>query len=285
MFSNKRETDKLKLMCVLAHPDDESLALGGTLAKYASEGVWTYLISATRGEHGWLGAETDYPGPAALGRRRVVELAAAAQILGLQAVILLEYQDGELAQAEPVGVIRQLVTHLRKLRPHVVVTFDPFGAYGHPDHIAISQLTTAAVVAAADPNCGQVEAQPAHRVSKLYYRVVTEAEAIAYQAVLGELAMEVNGVERHFVTWPDWAVTTRLDTSACWPQVRQAVACHRSQLPNLQTLQQLPDDHHRRLWGSQTYYRVFSLVNGDNRMERDLFAGLRRTPERLRGRD
>ena len=271
-------------MCILAHPDDESLGMGGTLAKYASEGVCISLVTATRGERGWIGAETDYPGPDALGRLRAAELAAAAQILGLQAVIFLGYRDGELAQVAPAGVINQLVTHLRKHRPHVVVTFDPFGAYGHPDHIAISQLTTAAVVAAADPNYGHVETWPAHRVSKLYYRVVTQTEIVAYQAALGELAMEVNGVERHFVIWPDWAVTTRLDTSAYWPQVRQAVACHQSQLPDLQTLQNLPDDQHRRLWGSQTYYRTFSLVNSGNR-EEDLFTGLRRNSERLRRGD
>src|SRR5215217_698389 len=62
--------DQLKLMCVLAHPDDESLGMGGTLAKYASEGVETYLVTATRGERGWFGDEKDNPGLEALGRMR-----------------------------------------------------------------------------------------------------------------------------------------------------------------------------------------------------------------------
>lgn len=275
IFGNEQEKDRLKLMCVLAHPDDESLGMGGALAKYANEGIHTYLITATRGERGWFGAEADYPGPEALGHLRAAELAAAAQILGLQEVILLDYRDGELAQAEPAQAVSKLVMHLRKVRPHVAVTFDPNGGYGHPDHIAISQLTTAAVVAAADPNYGNVEAWPAHRVSKLYYRVVTQAYATAYQAALGGLVMEVDGTRRSFVAWPDWAITTWLDTSACWHQVWQAVACHRSQLPGYQTLKDLPDDHHRHLWGIQTYYRAFSLVNGGDQPEKDLFAGLR----------
>jgi len=271
---NKQATDDLKLMGVLAHPDDESLGIGGTLAKYANERVTTYLVTATRGERGWAGAEADYPGPEALGRLRVAELAAAAQILGVQPVIILDYRDGELAQAEPAEVVSKLVTHLRRIRPHVVVTFDPFGGYGHPDHIAISQLATAAVVAAADPNYHNDAGWPPHRVSKLYFRVVTQTEAAAYQAAFGELVMEIDGAKRSFVAWPDWAITTWLDTSAYRQQVWQAVVCHQSQLPNYQVLQELPDDHHSHLWGTQTYYRAFSLVNGGGQPETDLFAGL-----------
>jgi LmbE family N-acetylglucosaminyl deacetylase len=275
ILRDEQGTDGLKLMCVLAHPDDETLGMGGTLAKCADEGVSTFLVTATRGERGWIGDAADYPGPEALGRRRGAELAAAAESLGVQAVILLDYRDGELAQAEPAGVVGKLVTHLRQIRPQVVVTFDPYGAYGHPDHVAISQLTTAAVVAAADPDYGQAAGWPAHPVSKLYYRVVTQREAAAYQATFGELVMEIDGAERGFVAWPAWAVTTWLDTSAYRQHVWQAVACHQSQLPDDQVLGDLPDDRHRRLWDYQTYYRAFSLVNGGGQLESDLFAGLR----------
>jgi LmbE family N-acetylglucosaminyl deacetylase len=158
----------------------------------------------------------------------------------------------------------------QRVRPQVVVTFDPHGAYGHPDHIAICQLTTAAVVAAAGP----VQAQP-HQVSKLYYMAETESVATAYQSVFGELVMEIDGQPRRATSWPDWAVTTRIDTAAYWEQVWQAISCHRSQLPGYQALKNLPDEHHQTLWGSQTYYRAFSLVNGGRRLERDLFEGLR----------
>jgi LmbE family N-acetylglucosaminyl deacetylase len=143
-------TDKLRLMCVLAHPDDESLGMGGTLAKYAAEGVETYLVTATRGERGWFGDEKEYPGLEALGKIREVELHNAASELGIREVNFLDYIDGDLDKADPAEAITKIVSHLRRIRPHVVITFDPNGAYGHPDHIAICQFTTAAVLAAAD---------------------------------------------------------------------------------------------------------------------------------------
>lgn len=266
--------NQLKLMCILAHPDDESLGTGGILAKYAAEDIQTYLITATRGERGWFGAQQDYPGPEVLGRQRAAELQAAGQILGLQEIVFLDYQDGELDQAEPARVIGQIVDHLRRLRPQVVVTFDPAGAYGHPDHIAICQFTTAAVVAAANPDFAGTPGQP-HRVSKLYYMAETEEKAAAYQAAFGELVMHVDGQVRRAASWPDWAITTRVDTLAYWQQVWRAISCHQSQLPGYQALQNLPAEHHQNLWGKETYYRLFSLVNGGRQPERDMFEGLR----------
>src|SRR5687767_7807349 len=140
----------LKLMCVLAHPDDESLATGGILAKYAALGVQTYLVMATRGERGWFGPADENPGPQALGRLREAELRAATRLLGLRQVVFLDYLDGDLDQANHAGAIAKIVAQLRDIRPDVVVTFDANGMYGHPDHIAISQMTTTAVMAAAD---------------------------------------------------------------------------------------------------------------------------------------
>ncbi|HEX6384207.1 MAG TPA: PIG-L deacetylase family protein [Anaerolineae bacterium] len=268
-------SELLKLMCVLAHPDDESLGMGGTLAKYAAEGVETYLVTATRGERGWFGDEKDYPGPAALGKIREAELYAAADILGLQEVSFLGYRDGELDQADPAEAVGKIVAHLRRVRPQVVVTFCPDGAYGHPDHIAICQFTTAAVTCAVDAAYVDAEERSPHRVAKLYYRAWTQAEQAAYEAALGDLVLVVDGVERRAVNWEPWVLTTWIDTAAYWQQVWQAVACHRSQLPGYQALSQLPEEHHRNLWGSQTYYRVFSLVNGGRQLEHDLFAALR----------
>jgi LmbE family N-acetylglucosaminyl deacetylase len=263
----------MKLLCVLAHPDDESLGTGGALAKYAAEGIETYLITATRGEHGWWGEDKDYPGPIELGRIREAELRAAAAVLKLREVHFLDYIDGELDRAEPQAAAAQIVAHLRHIRPDVVVTFGPDGAYGHPDHIAISQFTATAIVCAADP--GYAIAGSPHRVSKFYYRVWTQPEFEVHQAVFGEQVMTIDGVGRRPVPWQDWAITTRIDTSIYWPDVWAAVACHRSQLPGYHKLKDLPADQHQALWGSQGYYRVFSSVNGGRQLEHDLFAGLR----------
>src|SRR6516164_5976339 len=123
-------SNNLKLMCILAHPDDESLGTGGILAKYAAEGVETYLVTATRGERGWYGKKEDYPGAEELGKIREAELRAAAKVLGIRSVDFLNYIDGELDQAHPTEVIAKIVEHLRHVKPDVVVTFGPDGAYG-----------------------------------------------------------------------------------------------------------------------------------------------------------
>ena len=143
-------TKKLKLMAILAHPDDESLGFGGTLAKYAAEGIETYLVTATRGERGRFGSQGKGADPAEVGRVREAELRAAAAVLGIGEVSILGYPDGAVDQMDAAIAIRAIVGHIRRVRPHVVITFGPEGAYGHPDHIAISQFTTAAVVCASD---------------------------------------------------------------------------------------------------------------------------------------
>jgi LmbE family N-acetylglucosaminyl deacetylase len=267
--------DTLRLLCVTAHPDDESLGMGGVLAKYAAEGIATYVLTATRGERGWTGDPHAYPGPAALGGVRERELREAAGALGLRQVDFLSYVDGDLDHASPEEVIASVVAHLRRVRPHVVVTFGPDGSTGHPDHIAISQFTTAALVCAADPEYRPRCNWPSHRAAKLYYLAGSQARIANYEAVFGDSAMNVGGVKRSVRGWPDWAITTRVDTVDYWSQVWQAISCHRSQLPNYEALAQLPEERHRELWGTQEFYRAFSLVNGGCTVEIDLFAGLR----------
>lgn len=271
---NDVQSSERKLMCILAHPDDESLGFGGVLAHYAATGVATYLITATRGERGWMGEPAAYPGATALGHIREGELQAAAAILGIRETTFLDIMDGDLDQADPVKTIDVLVGHLRRVRPQVVATFDPTGVYGHPDHIAICQLTTAAISAAANPHYVDQDEQAPHQVSKLYYRAWCAAESAIYQQVFGDLVMTIDGVERRATSWPEWAFTTRLDATAYWQQVQRAVDCHRSQLPAYQHFATLSPAQQRILWGSQTFYRALSLVNGGREIEQDLFAGI-----------
>jgi LmbE family N-acetylglucosaminyl deacetylase len=252
-------------MCVLAHPDDESLATGGTLAKYAAEGVATHLLTATRGERGRFGDRGERPGPEVVGQTREAELRAAARELGVREVTVLGYPDGGVDGVDPILAQQAIAEHLRRVKPHVVITFGPDGAYGHPDHIAISQLTTAAVVHAADR-------EPA--VSKLYYIAWGAPTWAAYQAALKTLTTVVDGVERWVTAYPDWYITTRIDTSEMWPVVWRAVQCHRTQMSIYANLASLPLEHHRALWGVQEFYRAFSLVNGGRARESDLFEGL-----------
>ena len=272
--NNGAPRSERSLLCILAHPDDESLGFGGMLAHYAHAGVATHLITATRGERGWLGEPAAYPGAEMLGRTREGELRAAAEILGIRETTFLDYMDGDLDQADPAAIIDVLVGHLRRVRPQVVATFDPTGIYGHPDHIAICQFTTAAISAAANPHYVDRDAQAPHQVTKLYYRACSAAELAIYQQVFGDLVMTIDGVERRATGWAEWAITTRLDAVAHWQQVWRAVACHRSQLSAYQHFASLPPEQHRILWGKQTFYRALSLVNGGRQAEDDLFAGI-----------
>jgi len=267
---------ELRLMSVLAHPDDESLGTGGALAKYADEGIATYLVTATRGERGRFGDSKESPGPQIVGRAREAELVAAARELGLREVKFLDYPDGALDKVDAAEAIDKIAGHLRRVRPHVVITFGPDGAYGHPDHIAISQLTTAAIVCAADPSFGlQPAIGESHRVAKLYYIAWSPKKWAAYEAALRKLVFKVDGGERQAVPWPDWAITTVIDTSRVWSTVWRAVSCHKTQMAIYSKLGELSEEHKQSLFGTQEFYRAFSGVNGGRARESDLFEGLR----------
>jgi LmbE family N-acetylglucosaminyl deacetylase len=237
--------------------------------------VETYLISATRGERGWIGDAEAYPGPEALGKIREAELRAAAEILGIRRVDFLDYIDGDLNKADPAEVVAKIVRLVREIRPHVVVTFGHDGAYGHPDHIAICQSTTAALVCAADPTYQSILAGdwPPHRVPKLYYFLSGRDEIDVYEQVVGDLIMNVDGQQRRPVRYDDWVMTSWIDTSEHWPTVLKAISCHRTQIPD-GVLKALEEKHHL-IWNRESFYRVYSLVNGGGEIETDLFEGLR----------
>jgi len=275
-------TDSLRLMVIAAHPDDETLGFGGVLVRYGREGVETFLLTATRGQRGrYLGhpfGTPEHPGAKGLGEVRERELHAAAGALGIRDVSLLDYEDQHLDRADPAEAIAAIVRHLRRVRPHVILTFAPDGAYGHPDHIAISQFTTAAAVASADPafdSAGNNRLGPPHAVSKLYYLAWDDETWAAYQAGFKKLAVTVDGVERLATAWPAWALTTIVDTADAREAVWRAVACHASQTRAYDALNTLAPVTRDALWRTQSFYRAFSLVNGGRARESDLFEGLR----------
>jgi len=173
---------KKTILAVLAHPDDESFGMGGTLAYYSSRGADVHLICATRGEAGTVDEEflTKHKSIAKL---REAELRCAARTLGLASVIFLDYRDSGMAgskdnhhrkalmNASSEKAAAQIVAHIRRLRPQVVITFDPVGGYHHPDHIAIHKATVRAFHSAGDrkqfPRAGK-PFQP----DKLYYNAL-----------------------------------------------------------------------------------------------------------------
>lgn len=266
----------LKLLVAFAHPDDESMSMGGTLAKYAAQGVETYYVCASRGERGWCGPEEQYPGPQALGQLREKELRAAVNELDMSGLYFLDYIDGDVDQANHNEAIGKIVSHIRRIQPQVVVTFPPDGNYGHPDHIAMGQFTSAAVVCAADASYQDPQNLPPHRVSKLYYMVDSEKFIDFIAPFMGDLTFPVGDQLRGEIAWKEWMVTTRIDMADYCHSAWRAVQCHQSQLPSLGKMAEMNEDAGAAVLAMQgTFYRAFSLVNGGRRVETDLFAGLR----------
>ena len=266
----------LKLLCIFAHPDDESMGMGASLAKYAAEGVETHLVCATRGERGWFGHEEQNPGLSALGQLREGELRRAVETLGLKSIHFLDYIDGDLDRANPAEAIARIVTFIRTIQPQVIVTFPPDGNYGHPDHIAIGQFTQAAIVCAADAAYAAAKHLPAHRVSKLYYMVDGENFINFIAPFMGDMTFPVDDQIRSEVAWKEWMITTRIEMSAYCGTAFRAIKCHESQMATIGPLADAPEEMAAQVLALQgTFYRAFSLVNGGRKVETDLFEGLR----------
>ena len=268
-------TDSLKLLAIFPHPDDETLGLGSTLARYSAEGVETYLLCATRGERGWFDSEGPNPGLDGVAKIREAELTCAAEHLGLHEVKFLDYIDGDVDQANHQEIIGKIVNHIRRIQPQVVVSFSPDGNYGHPDHIALSQFTSGALVLAASQEYIDTDVQTSHAVSKFYY-MVDSAEVVRISAeAFGGISMNVDGVTRQHVGWEDWQITTRLDNTRYMDAVQKAIKCHTSQLPGYGPISEWALDELTKVFGVGNFYRAYSLVNGGRKVETDLFEGLR----------
>ncbi|MBK8049924.1 MAG: PIG-L family deacetylase [Anaerolineales bacterium] len=171
-------TKRRVLLAILAHPDDESFGPGGTLARYAAEGAEVHVVIATDGIAGSLDENTTLQEHESLAQVRSAELARAAVALGVTTVWSLPYRDsgmrGTPENDHPDALIRQpamqttqeILGYFQRLLPQVVITHDPFGGYGHPDHVRVCEATTAAF------HLARMEASHAKRGNgpeKLYY--------------------------------------------------------------------------------------------------------------------
>lgn len=175
---------KRVLLGVFAHPDDESFGPGGTLARYAAEGADVHVIIATDGIAGSVGDPSQLANHDSLAQVRSAELSRAAVALGVTSVWSLPYRDsgmrGTEANQHPDALIRQPLVHtvgevlgyIRRLRPQVIITHDPYGGYGHPDHIRCCEATTAAFYLARSEASAQgngAVSGPWSGPQKLYY--------------------------------------------------------------------------------------------------------------------
>ncbi|MBN1121375.1 MAG: PIG-L family deacetylase [Anaerolineae bacterium] len=281
-----------RMLIVTAHPDDESFAMAGSIARYVNEGVSVYLICATNGDVGEV-APVFMEGFDTVAELRLAELSCAAETLGLSGLTLLGYRDSGMAGTEDnrhpdslcsasLDEVSGRITHvIRELRPQVVVTFDPYGGYGHPDHIVVHDATVQAFDAAGDPdqypdqlNDGLLPYQP----QKLYYHTF-DRRLVSLTINLMPLfgtdpeRMGKNGdINFREITAHSYPIHARINTRMVEEQAQQARECHASQLGGLtrpgllQRLMVLFQNQH-----VDTYMRAYPPVNGSRVRERDLF--------------
>ncbi len=282
----------LTLFMVHAHPDDETIGTGGTLARYASEGVHTVLVCCTRGEEGEIHDATLDAAEAKshLGQIREAELRRAAAALGVGALHFLPYRDsgmaGSLAAARPDSFARasvddatwRVATLIRETRPQVVVVYDPGGGYGHPDHVKAHQVVVRAIARAIQGDDGR----DGWTVQKLYYPAIALSALKAANA-----AMSARGLPPPFddddqrfdarqKALPDAALTARIAVAPYRTQVVAALRAHRTQLDDDDVLLSLPPDIAARTFAVESYVRAWTRVAAPEH-EDDLFAGLRET--------
>jgi LmbE family N-acetylglucosaminyl deacetylase len=283
--------DRCRLLAVLAHPDDETFGVGGTLALYARRGVDVHLICATRGEVGAAPPEL-LGGYSTLAELRENELRCAASLLGLASVMFLDYRDSgmpgspdnrhpQALAAAPLEEVTAKVVHwIRRLRPDVVITFDPQGGYRHPDHIAIHRATQAAFFAAGDPGIDAGGLAP-HNPAKLYYHTFPRGAIrllVSLMRLVGKNPRkwgrnkDIDLVEIASMQFP---VHARIDIRPVMEVRAHASACHASQ--GGQAGGRITRWISRLLGGRETFMRAHP-PSTPGLHERDLFEGIEGAP-------
>jgi len=262
-------TEKLTLVAIFAHPDDEAFGTGGTLIKYAREGVAVHLIMATGGEAGRV-ANPNVTATLPFSLLREQELRRACQHYSLAQLHMLGYLDGQTAIVPPAEPVFKIVKLLRQIKPQVVMSFGPEGVYGHFDHLVVHRWATAAVELAADP-AKWPEAGPAHQVRKFYHRAIPQAQIDSREPV------DMGGVPFPFAGYAPEQITTTIDVREVAEIKRQAICCHLSQIsPDMPLL--YPDFNllENEWFWQETY--ILARAHGLpplTPMETDLFAGVR----------
>jgi N-acetyl-1-D-myo-inositol-2-amino-2-deoxy-alpha-D-glucopyranoside deacetylase len=305
---------RLLLMAVHAHPDDETISMGGTLAHYAAthavargESTDVIVVTGTRGELGEIVIpERDTPEEhERLGETRMGEIAAAMRALGVQRWENLGYRDsgmeGSEENADPRSFHQHVSTDLdatteplvrliRSARPDVLATYDDFGGYGHPDHIAAAKIARRAWEVAGDP-AWRPEAGPAWVPKKLYEVRIPDSQRDAVLALLESRGIESWWSEpkdvtpeelekwrawRAMMAFPDELITTRISIKDQLGAKRRAIQAHATQIKSDGPLLLLSEEDQIAL-GAREQYRLLAhrLSSEPTLPEEDLFAGLR----------
>jgi len=236
--------EKRTLLSVLAHPDDESFGMGGTLAMYAEDGTDVYLICATRGEAGEVDPEF-LEGQPSIAHLREMELRCAVDKLGLKEVKLLSYRDsgmtGSADNSNPEALInapqdqvaKEIAEYIRQIKPQVILTFDPIGGYRHPDHIFIHQAATKAFYLAGDPDFKS--SYPPYKPGKLYYHTIPRHFVRFNVRLLRLMGKDPSkygknkDIDLTQIAGQEFPVHARINYKAVKDKKDAAAACHASQ--------------------------------------------------------
>jgi mycothiol S-conjugate amidase len=287
--------ERLSLLQVHAHPDDEASKGAGTTAKYAAEGVHNVLVCCTGGEAGdILNPAVDDPGsPEAMYELRMAELRESVRVLGYASLRLLGYRDSGMPDTEenarpdnfanaPLDeAVGRLVKIIREERPQVIVTYrEDRSFYPHPDHIRVHEISVPAFDLAGDPEAYPDAGEPWQPL-KLYFVSWSIARVKAlHEAYLarGEESVYATWFERGFAKDRTDDFTTLIDVGDYLAKRRASLLAHRTQVDPEGHWMRLPDDVIRQVFPWEEFTLARSLV--DNRVpegefEDDLFAGVR----------
>lgn len=278
------------LLAFHAHPDDEVTSTGGVLAKYAKAGEQVVVITATDGAEGEI---HNYDNPEELKPKlvemRAEEIADALAILGVKDHEFLGYRDSGMMGTEPNGhpdafwnadfmeATGRLVRLIRKYQPEVLVVYDPFGGYGHPDHIQVHRIGISAYWGSMDLGRFPLEDGEEYWVpQKIYWSAWPKSRIKAFAKIRLERGMiEREEAERMAQGGvPDEAITAHIDVQEFFQLKEDAWRAHWTQIPADSFFFQAPEDVRPQLFGLETFCKVFSTVD-TSRLETDLFEGLR----------
>ena len=283
--------DELGLMCVHAHPDDECIGTGGVLLRAADEGIRTAVVTCTGGERGEIHNMDEASIRPRLAEVRREELRASLDVLGAGEPRLLGYVDsgmmGTEGNADPASfwqasideAIGRLVAQIRQFRPDVLVAYDAFGGYGHPDHIQTHRVGVLAAEACAVPAL-YPEAGPAWRVRKVYLATLPKSAIFRAVTLLTQQGLPspfpvVDRVEDVPLGAPDSELGAVVDVRSVIDRKLEALHKHQSQLDPSSFFLNVPEEFNDEAFGTEWFIRHRSDVPADG-VEDDLFAGLRR---------
>jgi LmbE family N-acetylglucosaminyl deacetylase len=263
------------LLAIFAHPDDETFGVGATMAIYADRGVPVTMVCATRGEVGEIAPDTGAT-PETLGQFREQELRDAMRILGVEDVRFLGYRDSgmagtednedprSLAKAHPDGVTHMLTKIIRETKPRVIVTWDPTGGYGHPDHLAVHHTATAAYHAAPDASKYPSAGAP-WKPDALYYTTIPIEKFIDLWEELRKRGIdpgEPPGDMDAALSLQRLEPNCVIDVNTVFDRKRLALMSHRTQISPSDPFMNLPEDLDREFFSKEYFRRVDPPVPG-----------------------